>query len=367
MARTAIIAALATALLIAPNAGAATLAPEAQREALTRATAAGSVTSVQASQTTLGGARGAVEPPEPTTALAGTAAPLQTEVALQAKAAEPVEMVVAAGTFTLTAAHRPKGAPAPKGKFLTMGVDPASHHVVYLQLGNKRPVLPGVKLATSTATIARRARARAATSYPCVWEHCYSLDRWSMVGSAGEKIVGSDTWHVSETMAVPEYMFGYFADEEEWVSFPELGWFWIEVGQTAGEYYDCCGLHWFFAWRRKGDGYGQYVAPWADRYRYGNYNYALYTQGNGGWCARVDTTTVGCTTGLLTYSKEVEVGVEIYSAKPVFNVTRDESNAWWTNWTAHNWNRDQFIVDPVLCAKRNPWSPYPGNQWSTTC
>jgi hypothetical protein len=338
------------------------------RAALQRAEQAGVASpAIEASETTLGEVRTAREGAEPTEAIAGLSEPGSQSLLAQ-HASDPVTMVTMRGEFELTLAHRPEGQPAPTGKYLTVAVQQG--HVTYLQLGNEWHAVPGIKLTIPTgATAARRHRhnVRAAGWNPseCLNEHCYVLARWTMTGE--EEVVGSQHNHVNEGLNVQEWEKGYFTDEEEWAEFPDAGYYWIESGQTAGEHFDCCHVHWFVAWRRKVTGYAQYVTPAAEEPGGMKHQFYLYTEGNGAWCAKVDVSLITCTSGLLTYSKQLSAGTEIASWSQPYLVTRDESNGWFTNWQAYAWNKQTVKIDGGQCWQQNPYDGANGDIRSWTC
>ena len=193
--------------------------------------------------------------------------------------------------------------------------------------------------------------------------HCYALAYWEMTGS--ERVEGTLAYQDTEAMNVPGWASGDFVDNEEWASFRSTG-YWIEAGQTAGEYMDCCSLHPFYAWEN-GGGYSQYVAPYAWP---GNANnlYQLSGQShNGTWCAYFGQTQERCVGGFSAWSNQLEVGVEAAANTKPANTGREGTDGWWEKAT-HNWLKEYRYVDGGLCAARNPY-PYPalGNIAFSTC
>lgn len=192
--------------------------------------------------------------------------------------------------------------------------------------------------------------------------HCYAIAYWPMTG--GEQVEGTLAYQYTESMNVPGWANGDFVDNEEWASFRESG-YWIEAGQTAGEYMDCCGLHPFYAWDNA-SGYTQYVAPYTWP---GNANnlYQLSGQShNGTWCAYFAQTQMRCVPGFPAWSNELEVGVEVAANTKPQNTGREGTDGWWGGAT-HPWLKEQRYVDGGLCAATNSKAPALGNIAFSTC
>jgi len=193
--------------------------------------------------------------------------------------------------------------------------------------------------------------------------HCYALAIWEMSG--GERVEGTLAYQNTEAMNVPGWASGDFVDDEEWAAFLASG-YWIEAGQTAGEYMNCCSLHPFFAWKNAG-GYTQYVAPYT--WPGGHYNlYQLSGQSHDGhWCAYFESTQEECIPGFPPWSNDLEVGVEVAANTKPSNTGREDTNGWWES-TTHNWLHERPYADGGLCTARNsyPW-PALGNIAFSTC
>jgi hypothetical protein len=192
--------------------------------------------------------------------------------------------------------------------------------------------------------------------------HCYAVAAWPMKGA--EQVEGTLAYQYTEAMNVYGWAGGDFVTNEEWVGFEPAGW-WVEVGQEAGEYMDCCSLHPFYAWANAG-GYTQYVAPYAWP---GNNNNLFQISGqnhNGTWCIYFGQTQEHCVTGFYKWSNLLEVGVEAAANTKPLNTGREGTNGWWENAT-HNWLKEERYVDHGLCAARNSGAPALGNIAFSTC
>ncbi len=192
--------------------------------------------------------------------------------------------------------------------------------------------------------------------------HCYAVAEWEMTG--GERVEGTLAYQYTEAMNVPGWAGGDFVDNEEWESFRASG-YWIEAGQEAGEYMDCCSLHPFYAWQN-GSGYSQYVAPWTEP---GNANnlYQLTGQShNGVWCAYFGQTQMQCIGGFPPWSNQLEVGVEVAANTKPANTGKEGTNGWWEN-AVHPWLKERRYVDGGLCAATNQSAPAKGNIQFSTC
>jgi hypothetical protein len=193
--------------------------------------------------------------------------------------------------------------------------------------------------------------------------HCYSIAYWEMTGV--ERVEGTLAYQFTEAMNVPGWASGDFVDHEEWASFRSSG-YWIEAGQTAGEYMDCCSLHPFYAWYN-GGGYWQYVAPYTWPANTNNLYQLSGQSHNGTWCVYFGQTQERCVPGFPPWSNELEVGAEVAANTKPATVGREGTNGWWES-TTHNWLKEKRYVDGGMCIARNPY-PYPalGNIAFSTC
>ncbi len=193
--------------------------------------------------------------------------------------------------------------------------------------------------------------------------HCYATAEWQMTGN--EKVEGTLAYQDTTDADVPGWESGDFIDNEEWAVFLPSG-YWIEAGQTAGEYMDCCSLHPFYAWFN-GSGYSQYVAPWT--WPAGENNlYQLSGQShNGTWCAYFASTQARCISGFPAWSNDLQVGDEIAANTKPANAGHEDTDGWWEG-TTHNWLKEQAYADGGMCVSRYPL-PYPalGNISYGTC
>ncbi|HEX5223781.1 MAG TPA: hypothetical protein VFW29_01500 [Solirubrobacteraceae bacterium] len=193
--------------------------------------------------------------------------------------------------------------------------------------------------------------------------HCYSIAEWLMTG--GERVEGTLAYQDTTAMNVPGWASGDFVDNEEWAAFQNTG-YWIEAGQTSGEWMDCCSLHPFYAWFN-GSGYSQYVAPYTWP---GNENnlYQLSGQShNGTWCAYFAQTQERCEPGFPAWSNLLEVGDEIAANTKPSNAGHEDTDGWWEG-TTHNWLKEFAYADGGMCISRYTL-PYPalGNINYGTC
>jgi hypothetical protein len=160
--------------------------------------------------------------------------------------------------------------------------------------------------------------------------HCYALAVWEMHGS--EQVAGTEALQNTEEADVPGWESGDFIDQEEWVGFkngPEP--YWTEMGQAAGEYYNCCTLRWFWAYNNASHYHD--IKP-DERFRIGDKEYSAYFQlaaGNGVWCFDIGPygeIQIKCVGGFETYSKDLETGAE-YAANQAPVVKGHGLVNWW--------------------------------------
>jgi hypothetical protein len=194
--------------------------------------------------------------------------------------------------------------------------------------------------------------------------HCYVLAKWLMEGS--EQVEGTLAYQYTTAMNIPGWASGDFVDNEEWAAF-EPYYHWVEAGQTAGEYMDCCSLHPFYAYNNSA-GYWQYVAPWTVA-GWTNNLYQLVAAGSGVWCVDWTYTQVSCSSGFPTYSNNLEVGDEIAANIKPENAGHEQTNATFLNGKQYNWLKERAYADGGMCVSRYTGPPYPalGNINFGTC
>jgi hypothetical protein len=180
-----------------------------------------------------------------------------------------------------------------------------------------------------------------------------------------ERVEGTLAYQNTTNMNVPGWASGDFVDNEEWAVFLPAG-YWIEAGQEAGEYMDCCSLHAFYAWYN-GAGYFQYVAPWTEPANENNLFQLSGQSHNGTWCAYFGNTQARCEGGFAAWSNDLQVGDEIAANTKPVNAGREGTDGWWEH-TTHNWLKEYTYADGGMCLSRNPY-PYPalGNINYGTC
>ncbi len=331
--------------------------------ALVRARKVGTVESTTVSSTTLGSAQTSIDP----------TAPLVPGMSADSE----VELVTVHGKFADYMAKLPRWAETPAGTMMSFIVDRQTGFVEGIYLGGST-LSPAdaarTKSKAAAASLRRKPRAKAASwgSEGCSQaegHHCYALATWYMTG--GEKVEGTLAIQDTTAMNVPGWASGDFVDDEEWTSFQPSG-YWVEAGNTAGEYFDCCGLHPFFAHKNQPGslGYGQYVAPWTIKPGYGGPEGEPYYQMVGPgpiWTTYWWGHNVTHEGGFSTYSNQLEVGVEIAANTKPSNAASIADNATWTNGTVHNWNKVEWYAQPGLCIGPNGKAPATGNVAVGTC
>jgi hypothetical protein len=354
-------AAALTALLLFAPAAAADITPEqAVHAALLRAKKVGTVSGVESKVTSFGRAQASMDP-ESSAGQGITPPP-----------SSPVDLVTVRGSFVDYMAKLPRGASAPTGTEMSFIVDPETGSVEAIHVGGKPVGAVGVTAAAPAATTAsrkHRAVARAAS-----WgregcsqvRHCYSIAEWYMTG--GEKVEGTLDIEDTTAMNVPGWASGDFVDDEGWTDFLSSG-YWVEAGNTAGEYFDCCGIHPFFA-HQNHSGYYQYVAPWTTTGNYGGPPgepyYQMYGPGPT-WSTYWWGNLVNQEGGFSTYSNDLQVGMEIAANTKPANAASIADDATWTDGSVHNWNKAAWYAEPGTCIGKNGKSPATGNVTVGTC
>lgn len=195
--------------------------------------------------------------------------------------------------------------------------------------------------------------------------HCYAIVAWEMHGA--EQVEGTLAYQYTTAMNVPGWASGDFVDNEEWAAMQASG-NWVEAGQTAGEYMDCCSLHSFYAYK-KGSAYWQYVATTWTVPGWTNNLYQLVAAGNGVWCVYWGTAQVSCSAGFPTYSDELQVGLEIAANTKPANAGHEQTNATFLDGKQYNWLKEWAYADGGTCLSRYTGPPYPalGNINYGTC
>jgi hypothetical protein len=199
--------------------------------------------------------------------------------------------------------------------------------------------------------------------------HCYDYSYWAMKGA--EEVVGAFSEDTTAYMEVPGWQEEDFVDNEEWASNPAVPNTWTEMGQQGGRDWNCCGVHWFWAFRNGINGFISYHAPpyvWEVSLREPHW-YTMDTGGGGRWCwyyGKSEEALAGCETDFAWQATILETGAEVATeSKPSFDASVNNS-AEWTNYTWHTWNFSNMnITTPGLC-----WSGLngaPGNIIYGTC
>lgn len=216
--------------------------------------------------------------------------------------------------------------------------------------------------------------------------HCYAIS--SLFGQSAK---GGVDYVNMESANVPEYANGGFVDDEMWVSFPETGDGWLEIGLTAGwnpgGTSDCCTRRPFIAHAvyRAGQelhGYEEYV--WSTTVAYPEARTKIEDPSlNGNWCEYFTNgpnwQAVDCHTkpGYWTvHAGGLEAGVETSSenTRP-YNSGRQEvaevvNGGGWVPWNGsirETVNGLGQSAAGVMCIGINPYSNYPGNAKFSIC
>jgi hypothetical protein len=184
--------------------------------------------------------------------------------------------------------------------------------------------------------------------------------------SGAEKVEGTQGDEETTAMNVPGWASGDFVDNEEWTVFQPSG-YWVEMGQTAGEYMDCCSLHIFYA-HENASGYSQSVAQGTVTGWIKN-PYFMRSTGNGVWCfyQGPQQERVSCSGGFPTYSNELNIGLEAAANTEPTNSGSDETNATHLNGGVYPWNKAYVYKDAGMCATPYTPAPSPGNIYYGTC
>ncbi|MBA3809801.1 MAG: hypothetical protein H0X28_15620 [Solirubrobacterales bacterium] len=271
--------------------------------------------------------------------------------------------MTAYGTFVDFMAKMPRGRAFPTGNKMAFIVERQSGLVVGTHLDGEAILTSKMARRHATAVMAsHRPRAKAASwGKGCSQtHHCYATAEWLMHG--GEMVEGTLDIEDTTSMNVPGWASGDFVDHEGWTIFEPAG-YWVEAGNTAGEYFDCCGRHPFYAHKNAG-GYGQYVAPGTVT---GEPYYQMNSTGGNAWSTYWWGNLVNTEWGFSTYSNDLEVGLEVAAnTKPATSASIAD-NATWTDGSVHNWNKAEWYHDSGTCIGPNAKAPAVGNVSVSTC
>lgn len=173
--------------------------------------------------------------------------------------------------------------------------------------------------------------------------HCYAL------AEHGTSVLASIIAANTLVMEVHDWASGAFVDDEEWISFAGKSNQWIETGQTAGNYDDCCTLKQFYA-ENTATEYNEYLSPGHVEGGLHVYNYYLLFDGakDGTWqiqwgCSQNSDVwcEVGAFYGWPVYLSDQEGGDEDASEIEPNEWARDQvassdGGEWWS-WTGATW------------------------------
>jgi hypothetical protein len=315
-----------------------------------------------------------------------------------ASANTPVELVVIHGSFADTLAKIPRWATAPTGHVMAFTVNPKTGLVLETYVGDISPHPVGAArtnkpqlalLSTlrkqQLTVLAKRSHSRrlrhvrrdTPVARATTWgskcsmgdgHHCYALAVWEMKGS--EQVAGTEALQYTEEADVPTWGEGGFVTNEEWSGFYNGGstQYWTEMGQAAGEYYNCCTIRWFWAYQNHS---GYHEAQPSERFAIGRNEYSAYYQlaaGGGTWCFDIGPNAevqVKCVGGFETYSKDLENGAEFAANNAPTNWGHGLVN-WWKE---HEWYRaTQLLANETgvvsyngMCVSTYAPVPAPGN------
>ena len=183
---------------------------------------------------------------------------------------------------------------------------------------------------------------------------------------SGEEVEGTETEQYTTAMDVPGWETGDFVDNEEWALFlngPE-NLYWTEIGQSAGEYYNCCSLRWFYAYQNHS---GYHESQPSERWEIPYDTWAAYfmrAAGGGVWCFDVGPNgeeQFRCVGGFEPYSTYLEDGAEIAANRQPANAGAVVANATFTNGGVYTWNFASDSASGGMCVA--PFTPvdFPGN------
>lgn len=207
--------------------------------------------------------------------------------------------------------------------------------------------------------------------------HCYAIAEWNLKNPP-EEAKGGVAYMTTDSIDAPGWASGDFVDNEMWVSFP--GGNWLESGQTAGNGYDCCTIHAFWAYQRDGT-YEEWLAPTAGNPPTNHYIIEDTSPGSSrNWCIYWgEYVTQACFSEMFpAYASDLEAGIEAATNEKPENEGSDEvavvlKSGEWHSWsgpeTESKFTKINYKREPVskLCIKLNPSSPYPGNGVFETC
>jgi hypothetical protein len=210
--------------------------------------------------------------------------------------------------------------------------------------------------------------------------HCYSETQWRMT-HAGENVRGAEDIPETWSMAVPQWEYGTFVDNEMWLIFePSEGW--LEIGQESGSFQSCCTLHPFIAhgeYVSNGEAVGYEAYTWNSVVAEPRNLYRIEDPAsNGTWCEYIWNNQVDCKAKpghWTTYANYLQAGIEAATETKPTNSGAQEVDFVTHNGEHRQWGSASPVTGYVnpgpyaaheLCLSPNPKSNHPGNaDWST--
>jgi hypothetical protein len=279
-----------------------------------------------------------------------------------------VRSVTFHGHFIDTRAPVPKGARAPSGTNLTYRIN-AKGQVLEEELGGTEA---SHWPASAKAASRRRAKAHAAAAWPCYLgggetHHCYAISEWYM--GPGEHVEGGDVIVDTEQVNAYEWTNGAFVTNEMWLTWNSGPWQWVEVGQIAGSYLDCCSIHPFVAWKIAGQPFTKIRNEGLIYNTNQYYQYQISGQSaDGHWCLYIGGSQVACPYFGPAYASGtvlqdgMEVGANTWQANNGVN----QVTGWWSG-ARHHWLFDALFRQTDTCVLRPSGAPWPGDVQYATC
>jgi hypothetical protein len=325
----------------------------------------------------------------------------------QAMTSTPVDVVVLHGHFVAWDSPAPRGQPTQEGTVLQLVTNRMTGQVVASSLSNNQTVTFGnapverqsieptstqvahlLQLRADARRGATIARVRPRRAHAATWDgkchasastHCYGVADWYMKPS-GERIIGSHYLldMLPESYATPGGE--QFIDVEEWMA-PgpdgETQGGWAESGIIKGY-----GEHqfWFYAFK---DGKGSLIkydgAPYTAELTEGEWDrQGLISRGNGEYCIVIGweyQDVYWCGYVGFIYSKDVEDGAEMADESIPLDKAGAVSNYEGLEGSYWNWNKAEYLtldesgeyVGAPVCAAHWPGKPAGDLNAGTSC
>jgi hypothetical protein len=282
------------------------------------------------------------------------------------------------GHFIDIHAPVPRGDRAPSGTDLTYRIN-AQGQIVEEELGGSEAsqwpasaTVASRRGGTAHSAARRRRMAHAAATWKCKLggaeeEHCYALSIWWMKG--GEHVEGAEALINTEEVDAYEWESGAFVSNEMWLSWTSNQNQWVEAGQIAGDYINCCSIQPFVAYKIPGQSFKIDRDTELDYNTHQYYQYQISGQSDDGhWCLYIGETQITCPyfgTGYKT-ATDLEDGMEAGANKWEANNGVNQVNGWWEH-VKHHWLFDELWRETDTCILRPSGAPWAGDVQYATC